>query len=82
VPRVPAVDVVGCDEAGGRKSCATHEICGQHLKVCDVLVFRAKGGAPPIITYKVTWSTWLKPSSCAQAPRHVTSAISLVGCFG
>ncbi|KAG3023969.1 hypothetical protein PC120_g7285 [Phytophthora cactorum] len=39
---IAGVDDVGCDEGGGGRSCASHEICGQHLKLDDVFVFRAE----------------------------------------
>lgn len=39
---IPGVDVVGCDDGDGGRSCATHDVCGQYLKVDDVLVFRGE----------------------------------------
>ncbi|KAG1709585.1 hypothetical protein DVH05_020235 [Phytophthora capsici] len=39
---VQGVDVVGCDVGDGGRSCGTHDICGQHLKVDDTIVFRAE----------------------------------------
>ena len=35
-----AVDVVGCDIGEGGRRCTTHAICGSHVQLNDVLVFR------------------------------------------
>ncbi|KAG1696070.1 hypothetical protein DVH05_019055 [Phytophthora capsici] len=37
-----AVDIVGCDVGDGSRNCTAHEICGQHLRVDDVIVFRSE----------------------------------------
>jgi len=34
------VDVVGCDDGSNGRSCASHVVCGTHLKVGDVVIFR------------------------------------------
>ena len=37
---VQGVDVVGCDAGDNGRSCVSHEICGNHVHVGDVIVFR------------------------------------------
>ena len=37
---VEGVDVVGCDAGDNGRSCVSHEVCGNHVRVGDVIVFR------------------------------------------
>ncbi|ETV70128.1 hypothetical protein H257_14288 [Aphanomyces astaci] len=37
-----AVDIVGCANGEGTRSCTSHEVCGNSLSVDDVVVFRCE----------------------------------------